>query len=192
MSEPAQLEGALREASETIGPVDVLVNAAGVTHRKPFLELTLAEWDEVHGVDLRPYFVATQWVARTLVAAGRGGSVINIASINGRAATTSGQAHYCAAKGGVLTLTRAAALELAPHGIRVNSISPGTIETDLNRHLLAGAEFRKLRTDPIPLGRIGDPHEVAPTAVLLASEEGSFITGADIVIDGGQTAGSTP
>lgn len=186
VSDPDQLIGALEQAKTELGPVHVLVNAAAVIRRKPFLELSLTDWDEVQSVDLRPYFVATQWVARAMIEHGLPGSIINIASINGSRAVTD-QAHYCAAKAGVLGLTRAAALELAEHRIRVNAISPGTVETDANRHLLADPGFRALRTGPIPLGRVGQPREIAPVAILLASDESSFITGADFAIDGGQS-----
>jgi len=180
-----QLTATLGRASDEIGVIDVLVNAAAVTHRKPFLEITLEEWDEVHSVDLRAYFIATQWVARALVDRGSPGSIINIASMNATIVTR-GQSHYCAAKGGVVQLTKAAAVELAEFGIRVNAISPGVVETDMNRELLTEPGFRSLRTGQIPLGRVGQPHELAPAAVLLASDEASFITGADIVVDGGQ------
>lgn len=190
VSDPDQLVTQLHVATVELGPIDVLVNAAAITHRKPFLDLTLDEWDEVHAVDIRPYFVATQWVARTLLARRSPGSIINVASINGTSVTP-GQAHYCAAKGGVVMLTKAAAVELAEHRIRVNSISPGCIETDLNRHLTADPQFRALRTNPIPLGRVGQPRDVAPIAVLLASDEAGFITGTDIIVDGGQLACSS-
>lgn len=189
VSDPSQLVATLEQVKDQFGKIDILVNAAGITHRKPFLEVSVADWDEVHDVNLRAYFVATQWLARDLISRNTAGSIINVASINGRGATA-GQSHYCAAKSGVIMLTKAAALELASYGIRVNSLSPGVIETDFNRDLLSGPEFRSMRTSAIPMGRIGEPGEVAPAAVLLASDDGSFITGADYVIDGGQTAGN--
>lgn len=112
------------------------MNTAAAITRKPFLDITLDDWDGVHRVDLRAYFVTGQWVAREMVRRGHGGNIINVASVGSLVATRE-QVHYCAAKGGVLMLTRGMAVELAPHGIRVNAISPGTIETDFNRHLLA-------------------------------------------------------
>lgn len=186
ISDATKLIEALEQARDTLGSIDILVNAAGVTHRKRFLDLTLADWDEVHAVNVRPHFVATQWVARDLKDKERPGSIINLASINGRIATL-GQAHYGATKGAVLSFTRAAAIELAPYRIRVNTISPGCIETDLNRDLLATDDFRDLRKAAIPLNKVGEPGEIAPVAVLLASDDGGFITGADYTIDGGQT-----
>jgi NAD(P)-dependent dehydrogenase (short-subunit alcohol dehydrogenase family) len=187
VSDEERLLRCLRDADQHLGGADVLVNAAGMTHRKPFLELAAADWDEVHGVNLRPIFIATQWLARELVARQRPGSVINVASVTGSTAVA-GQSHYCAAKSGVIMLSKAAATELAPHGVRVNTISPGCIETDFNRELLANREFREMRTAAIPLGRVGVPSEIAPVAVLLASDDGSFITGADYLVDGGQVA----
>ena len=115
------------------------------------------------------------------------GAIINIASISGVVATPN-QAHYCALKGGVIALTRCMAVELAPLGIRVNAISPGAFETDINRERLQDPVFRASRTDPVPLARVGQPDEVAGAAVLLASDEGSFMVGANVIVDGGQLA----
>jgi NAD(P)-dependent dehydrogenase (short-subunit alcohol dehydrogenase family) len=183
---PERAVEALEQVTATLGPIDILVNGAAVITRKRFLDLTLDDWDSVHRVNLRAYFVTGQWVARDMIRRRRGGSIINIASIGSLVATRE-QAHYCASKGGVLMLTRCMAAELAPHGIRVNAISPGTIETDFNRHLLADPQFRAMRTAPIPLGRVGLPEEIAGVAVLLASDEGSFMVGANVIVDGGQT-----
>jgi len=187
IGQPDRVEAAFEKVTATLGPIDVLVNAAAIIHRKPFFGLTLEDWDSVHAINLRAYFVTCQWVAKDMARRGKGGSIINIASIGGLIATRE-QTHYCAAKGGVIMLTRCMAIELASLGIRVNAISPGTIETDINRNLLANMEFRAMRTDPIPLGRVGQPNEVAGAAVLLASEEGSFMTGTNVIVDGGKTA----
>jgi len=187
VSQPDRVRAALDRITATLGPIDLLVNAAAVISRKPFFDLTLEDWDSVYAINLRAYFVTCQWVARDMAQRGKGGSIINIASIGGLVATRE-QTHYCAAKGGVIMLTRCMAVELAPLGIRVNAISPGTVETDINRHLLANNEFRAMRIAPIPLGRVAQPEEVAGAAVLLASDEGSFITGTNIIVDGGATA----
>lgn len=182
-----QIPTSLERVVASLGPIGVLVNAAATINRKPFLEITLDDWDRVHTVNLRAVFVASQWVARAMVAEGRAGSIINIASVGAMLATAE-QAHYCAAKGGVLALTRCIAVELAPFGIRVNAISPGAVETDINRELLADPAFRSMRMRRIPLGRVAMPDEIAGAALLLASDDGSFITGANIVVDGGRTA----
>jgi NAD(P)-dependent dehydrogenase (short-subunit alcohol dehydrogenase family) len=186
MADAGSVGAALANVRERLGPIDVLVNNAGTTDRRPFLEITLDDWDRVHGVNLRGYFIAAQWVARSLVARREAGCIINIASIS--ATHVSGNANYCASKGGVLMLTRCMAVELAPHAIRVNAISPGTFETDFNRHVLADAPFRATKLAPIRLGRFGAPTDVAGMAVLLASDEASYVTGANMVIDGGHTA----
>ncbi len=186
VSQPDQVRAAFEKVTATLGPIDVLVNAAAIINRKPFFDLTLEDWDSTHAVNLRAYFVTGQWVAKDMARRGKGGSIINIASIGSLIATRE-QTHYCAAKGGVLMLTRCMAVELASLGIRVNAISPGAIETDMNRHLLANEEFRAMRTEPIPLGRVGQPNEIVGAAVLLASDEGSFMTGANVIVDGGKT-----
>jgi NAD(P)-dependent dehydrogenase (short-subunit alcohol dehydrogenase family) len=187
LAEPETVIGALDRAAADLGPPDVMVNAAATIDRTPFLEITLEQWDRVHGVNLRGTFVAAQWAARSMVKRGHGGSIINIASV-GAVRATREQAHYCASKGGVLMLTKVMAVELAPHGIRVNAISPGTFETDINRHLLGDPAFRAMRSEPTPLKRVGTPAEITGMAVLLASDEASFITGANMLVDGGNTA----
>ena len=161
------------------------MNAAAVLARGPALDLTLDDWDRLYRVNPRGYFVTSRWVAREMVRRASGGSIINIASISGIVATPN-QAHHCALKGGVIALTRCMAAELAPLGIRVNAISPGAFETDINRERLEDPAFRASRTDPVPLARVGRPEEVAGAAVLLASEEGSFMVGANVIVDGGR------
>ena len=187
MSQPDQVGAALGRVTTALGSIDVMVNAAAVISRRRFFDLTLEDRDWVHAVNLRACFVTCQWVARDMARRGKRGSIINVASIGGLIATRE-QTHYCAAKGGVIMLTRCMAVELAALGIRVNAISPGTVETDINRHLLASSEFRAMRTAAIPLGRIAQPDEIAGAALLLASDQGSFMTGANIIVDGGATA----
>jgi NAD(P)-dependent dehydrogenase (short-subunit alcohol dehydrogenase family) len=187
VADPDATAAALAGIAAALGPIDVLVNAAAVLARGPVLELLLDDWDRLYQVNLRGYFVTSRWVAKEMVRRGAGGSIINIASISGVVATPN-QAHYCALKGGVIALTRCMAVELAPLGIRVNAISPGAFETDINRERLQDPVFRASRTDPVPLARVGRPEEVAGAAVLLASEEGSFMVGANVIVDGGQLA----
>jgi len=187
VADPDGTAAALERLAATLGPIDVLVNAAAVLARGPVLELSLDDWDRLYRVNLRGYFVTSRWVAREMVRRGARGAIINIASISGVVATPN-QAHYCALKGGVIALTRCMAVELAPLGIRVNAISPGAFETDINRERLQDPVFRASRTDPVPLARVGQPDEVAGAAVLLASDEGSFMVGANVIVDGGQLA----
>lgn len=153
---------------DVYGRVDVLVNCAGIVGEVPFLEMDTATWDRMIAVDLRSVFLCTRWAAPDMVSRGWG-RIINIAS---QLAIKGGErlAHYSAAKAGVLGLTRSVARELAPRGVLVNAIAPGPIETRLVEGL--SAQWKRSKEGELPLGRFGLPHEVAPTAVLLASDPG--------------------
>lgn len=166
--------------------LDILVNNAGIATRRHFLELTDEEWDRVHSVNLRGYFLVGQTVARHM-AARRSGVIINVSSLNQQKARRE-RSHYLASKGGVLMLTRGMAVDLAPYGIRVNALAPGTIETDINRADLVDPAFRKERESNILLGRLGRPEEIVGAALFLASDDSSFVTGASLLVDGGATA----
>ena len=178
-------------ACEALGGIDVLVNNAGVAWREPFLEITAAHWDQMMAVNLRGMFLVAQAVARVLADQGGGGVIVNMSSTNGLAGEAD-YAHYNATKGGVLLLTKTMAVELGPLGIRVNALCPGYIETPLNAAIsadLGGKEFADAyASGSIPLGRPGRSSEVAAVYAFLASDDASFITGAEIVIDGGQLA----
>jgi glucose 1-dehydrogenase len=187
----ARAADAARIVAETVaafGRLDVLVNNAGVLKRTSFLEIDEAEWDWTLDTNLKGYFLVGQAAARQMVAQGGGGYIIHVSSVN---QYNAGQnvAHYCVAKAGVGMLTKAMALELAPHGIRVNAIAPGLIETDMNRHDIARDEFREGRLARIPLKLIGRPEDLAGVAVLLASDDARLITGATFSVDGGVTVG---
>jgi 3-oxoacyl-[acyl-carrier protein] reductase len=178
-------------AGQTMGGIDVLINNAGVSWREPFLEITPQHWDEMIAVNLRGMFLVAQAVSRLLIDQGRGGAIINMSSTNGIAGEAD-YAHYNASKGGVLLLTKTMAVELGRHGIRVNAVCPGYIDTPLNAGIsadLGGAAFvSAYARDNIPLGRIGRDFEVAAVYAFLASEDASFVHGAEIVVDGGQLA----
>jgi 3-oxoacyl-[acyl-carrier protein] reductase len=165
------------------GGVDILVNDAGIVNFKPFLELTEADWDTMLDVNLKGQFLCAQAAAREMVKKKRG-RIINIASISSGGCQIAFPmiAHYTASKGGVLGLTKALALELAPYGINVNAISPGAVNTEIAR---GTEEQREATVARIPKGRIAEPEDIANLAVFLASPESDYITGADIVIDGG-------
>lgn len=171
--------------------IDVLANNAGVSWRQPFLELDVEEWDALMAVNLRGVFLVAQAVARVMVGAGTGGSIVNMASTNALGGEAD-YAHYNASKGGVLQLTRTMAVELAPHRIRVNALCPGYIDTPLNRQIVAdlgdAAFVDRYVADAIPLGRPGTEDDVAGAYAFLASDDAAFITGAALVVDGGQTA----
>jgi len=177
-------------AHRALGGIDVLINNAGTARREEFLAIAAADWDRIIAVNLRGMFLVAQTVSRHMVERG-GGVIINMSSTNGLAGEED-YAHYNASKGGVLLLTKTMAVELGRHGIRVNALCPGYIRTPLNEAMSAsigGAEFEAAYTsDRIPLGRAGQPEEVAAAYAFLASDDASFIHGTGLVIDGGQLA----
>src|SRR5262245_36322282 len=183
----AESGAAARIVAETVaafGRIDVLVNNAGVLQRTAFLDIAEEEWDRILDTNLKGAFLVGQAVARQMVAQGGGGHIINISSLN-QFNVGANVAHYCVSKAGIGMLTKAMALELAPHGIRVNAIAPGLIETDMNRHDIARDDFREGRLARIPLKLIGRPDDLVAIAVLLASDDARLITGATFSVDGG-------
>jgi NAD(P)-dependent dehydrogenase (short-subunit alcohol dehydrogenase family) len=172
---------------DEFGRVDVLVNNAGIVSPGTILDLAPSEWDRVLDVNLRSYFVLTQFAAKAMIERGIKGSVINMSSVNAELALPN-QVAYVASKGGVQQLTKASALGLAPHGIRVNAVGPGSIMTDLLVTVMADEAGRRKILSRTPLGRVGDPSEIASVALFLASEMASYITGQTIFPDGGRMA----
>ena len=177
---------AVEAAVGRFGAVDVLVNNAGVTHAADFLALQEVDFDRVLGVNLKSYFLFGQAVARWMVAAGRPGAIVNMSSVNALLAIPN-QVPYAVSKGGVNQLTRVMAVALAPHAIRVNAIGPGTIATELARKAVLGSPAAE-RTilSRTPLGRLGEPDEVAKVAVFLAGDDSSYLTGQTVYPDGGR------
>jgi len=165
------------------GAIDILVNNAGVFPRVPFLDMSEADWDFVHAVNLKGACFCAQAAARAMLAAGRTGAIISLASQAITGSSPDG-VHYAASKGGVVSLTRAMALELAPHRIRVNAIAPGLTDTAQPRYGHSEAELRE-RAARIPLGRMGQPEDIAAVAVFLASERAAFMTGQTLHANGG-------
>lgn len=169
------------------GRVDCLVNNAGVSRGGPFLEMSEEDWDEVLDVNLKGAFLCTQAVARHMKDRGQGGKVINIGSIDGTGIAV-GICNYAVSKMGLIQLTRAAALELAPYNIRVNLVSPGSIAAGMGLAQQGTSEYEayldKVKVE-VPLGRMGEGDEVADLVLFLASNESDYITGAEFVIDGG-------
>jgi len=175
-----EVESLLKSSVEAFGRMDILVNNAAVTTLKPFLGITDEEWDMVIKVNLTGQFICSQVMAKHMVKNGWG-RIVNIASIcsGGGGNTFPLLSHYAASKGGVVALTEAMAQELAPYGINVNAICPGSIEgTVLD-------SIKKRALSRIPLGRLGKPEEVAGLAVFLASDDSEYLTGTHIPIDGG-------
>ena len=176
----------VRDAATALCGLDILVHCAATLARVPFLEITDEEWDRVHEVNLRGAFAAGQEAARLMTDGGNGGRIIFISSVN-QDHPTPNLAHYVASKGGARMLAKSMAMELAPLGITVNLIAPGTVETDLNRAALADPAFRQSKLDLIPLGRIADPSEIAGAALYLAGPTAGYVTGTTITLDGGLT-----
>ena len=180
----------VRSAREALGGLDVLANNAGTAWREPFLQITAEHWDRMLAVNLRGMFLVGQGVARVLVEQGTGGAIITMSSTNGLAAEQD-YTHYNASKGGVLLLTKTMAVELAEHGIRVNALCPGFVRTALNEKIAAAIAPDFIDTygrENVPLRRVGLPQEIAAAYAFLASDDASFITGTQLVVDGGQTA----
>ncbi|HMH51436.1 MAG TPA: SDR family oxidoreductase [Candidatus Acidoferrum sp.] len=180
------------EARRLAGPIGGLVNCAGIYPVTPLLDLAVDEWDRVMAVNLRGPFLVTQAVARGMIADGGGGSIVNISSTSSRLARP-GIAHYGASKAGLNQLTAVAAVELAPHGIRVNAILPGVIGTERVQATAAGGDDARAehaaKLARIPMSRVGDPMEVVSVALFLLSPESSYCTGALFTADGGFTLG---
>ncbi|TAN08928.1 MAG: SDR family oxidoreductase [Rhizobiaceae bacterium] len=168
--------------------LDALLNNAGLLRAASFLELSEDDYDEVLRVCLKSVFLCSQAAARLMVARETRGTIINMSSINATVASLNNAA-YCAAKGGVSQLTRAAALSLAPYGIRVNAIGPGTIATEMAKHDTPSSEASRASViSRTPSGRLGEPHEIASIAVFLATDASSYITGQTIFAEGGRLA----
>jgi NAD(P)-dependent dehydrogenase (short-subunit alcohol dehydrogenase family) len=177
---PEHLVGATVSA---FGKIDVLVNNAGVFPRVAFLQMTEADWDFVHSINLKAGFFCAQSAARSMVAAGNGGTIVNLASSSIFGASPRG-VHYAASKGGVVSMTRAMAVELAPFKIRVNAIAPGLTDTAQPRYGSTEEELAE-RAASLPLGRMGLPEDIANVAVFLASDKSAFITGQTVHPNGG-------
>ncbi|MBW0015361.1 SDR family oxidoreductase [Mycobacterium sp.] len=183
-----QVEAALRRTAQELGPVTILVNNAGGTFSSPLLETSENGWDALYRANLRHVFVCTQQIARHLVSSGLPGSVISVTSIEGVRAAP-GYAAYAAAKAGVINYTKTAALELAPHGIRVNAIAPDITLTEGLAQLGGDAAVSGTR-NVVPLGRPGHVDEIASVAVFLASDMSAYLTGETLHVDGGTHAAS--
>jgi NAD(P)-dependent dehydrogenase (short-subunit alcohol dehydrogenase family) len=181
------VEKAMADAVSALGRVDVLVNNAGVTVRKLALDVTQAEWDEVIGVNLKGTFFMSQQMGRHLVGTKRPGCVISIASTHGTIGFAQ-RTTYGISKAGIIHMTRMLAYEWAEHGIRVNAVAPGTVETKTRaEYFKANPAARKAMVERVPLQRFGEPEEVAGAVRYLASPEAAYVTGQTLLLDGGLT-----
>lgn len=188
VSRKTEVDDALAATMALLGPVDAVVSNAGIFRAADFLDVTEADWDAVIAVNLKGAFLVGQACARAMVAHGRPGAIVHMSSVNGRLAIPS-IASYNASKGGVEQLTRAMALALADHGIRVNAVAPGTIATELARQaVLTSDEARARILSRTPMKRLGEPAEVADVVAFLLSSAAGYMTGETIVVDGGRMA----
>ena len=188
VSRKADVDAAVAFAVKEFGRLDVAVANAGIVHAAEFLDLEEKDFDRVLSVNLKGVFLAGQAAARQMVKQGKGGSIINMSSVNAVLAIPN-QVPYVVSKGAINQLTKVMAVALAPKGIRVNGIGPGTILTELARTAVLGnKEAERKILSRTPLGRMGEPAEVAQVAVFLASDESSYLTGQTIYPDGGRLA----
>jgi NAD(P)-dependent dehydrogenase (short-subunit alcohol dehydrogenase family) len=166
------------------GTLDVLVNNAGIGIAKPLLDYTEADWDRQLAVNAKGPFFALQAAARVMIPAGRG-KIVNVASTAAYVSSSTPEVAYDVSKGAVRQLTVSAAAELAPYGINVNGIAPGTVATELTRRVLDTPEKRAVAAAKIPLGRVAEPEDLVGTAVFLASSDADYLCGHVVVVDGG-------
>ena len=185
VSQKSDVDALFAATLEAFGHLDILVNNAGVTHAADFLDLTEEDFDRVLRINLKSMFLCSQAAARDMVKR-KSGCIINMSSVNAELVIPN-QVPYVVSKGGVNQLTRVAAISLAQHGIRVNAIGPGTILTELAKQAVLGSpEARHTILSRTPLGRCGEPEEVAAIAAFLASDDASYITGQTLYADGGR------
>ncbi|MEC8275457.1 MAG: SDR family oxidoreductase [Pseudomonadota bacterium] len=185
MADPAAITAMFDHIEGEIGPVAALVNNAGVAMPGDFLDYDLEVFERVININLRGVFVALQRAGRTMVDKGINGAIVNMSSINALVAIPSIPA-YCASKGGVMQLTKSASLALAQHGVRVNAVGPGSIDTEMMAGVNADPGAMKMVMSRTPMLRVGTPQEIANVVAFLCSDKASYITGETIYVDGGR------
>ena len=183
LRDPEQTRERLRAAIDDLGGIDVLVNNAGILRFGRFLDLTSEDWDEMFEVNVRSMLVTSQVAATAMIAAGRGGKIINMASMGGKVGSPN-QAHYAASKAAVISLTRVAAMELGEHGITVNCICPGYVLTEMGAATRTAEKVAEWSSKS-PLRRLAEPQDVANTALFLASSDSDYLTGDALNVCGG-------
>ena len=182
-----EVDNLVKSAMAKFGRLDIMVNNAGIDTEGSIMDTSDADWEKTIAVDLSGVFYGARAASRAMKDNKISGAIINIGSIAG-VVGFAGSAAYCTAKGGVIQLTRAAALDLAPFNIRMNAIAPGIIATNMTKDYLADPAFKKIFTDNTPLGHVGEPQDIANAALYLASDEAKFVTGTILHVDGGWTA----
>lgn len=185
VTDEADWDSAVKEAVNSYGKLDILVNNAGIALGKSVEETTLEEWDRIQNVNSKGVFLGSKAAIPAMRESG-GGSIVNISSIAGLIGMSS--AAYVASKGAVRLLTKSIAVQYGPENIRCNSVHPGYVETEMTREIFAVSEERSKRLAITPLGRFASAHDVALSVLYLASDESRYVTGSELVIDGGVTA----
>ena len=184
----ADLQAMVDETLAHFGQIDILVNNAGMLIVKPFLEMTETDWDLQLGVNLKSAFFATQKVSEAMIRLGRPGRIVNVASTSSFTASTIPTVPYDISKAGVHMLTKSSAVQLAKHGINVNAIAPGTIDTELLRSALEPKKLANFGVVRIPIGRLGQPQDLVGAVVFLCSDDSAYVLGHTLVVDGGWLA----
>ena len=181
------VEAATQAALREFGRVDAVLNVAGIGGAEPLAKITMEEYDRIMAVDLKGVLLGTKHGVKAMLPSG-GGSIVNWSSIGGMNASTMPTSVYSAAKAGVISFTKSAAVEYGGRGIRANAICPGLIRTRLTRDIVDAASLKAAEHQGIPIGRVGEPEDIARCALFLASDDASFITGTHVVVDGGALA----
>lgn len=185
VADPAAINAMFEQVEKQLGFVSILINNAGISLPNDFLETSVEDFQRVIAVNLTGAFCVTQRAAKSMVKEKINGCVVNMSSINAQVAIPS-IAAYCSSKGGLMQLTKASSLALAPHGIRVNAVGPGSIDTDMLASVNSSPEAMATVLSRTPLQRIGEPREIADTVAFLCSQKASYITGETIYVDGGR------
>ncbi|MCP4327735.1 MAG: SDR family oxidoreductase [Alphaproteobacteria bacterium] len=185
VSRKSDVEALIAAAVEAFGRIDICVSNAGTIHTADFLDIEEADFDRVIAVNLKGVFLSGQAAARQMVVQGHGGVIINMSSVNAELAIPN-QVPYVTSKGGVRQLTKVMSLSLLPHGIRVNAIGPGSIRTEILKNVMTDKAARDKIMSRTPMGRVGEPEEIASVALFLASDDSSYLSGQTIYPDGGR------
>jgi 3-oxoacyl-[acyl-carrier protein] reductase len=178
-----EVNAMMEKAIQKFGRIDIMVNNAGVYVSKPFTETTEEDWDFMLNINLKGAFLCSSAASKHMIKQ-KSGKIISTASIAGKVGFADSSA-YCASKGGIISMTRELAMELAPYNINVNAVAPGVVDTNMTKGLMEDEKAKQGLLTSIPLGRIGRPEDIAKAVVFLASEDSDYVTGHTLVVDGG-------